>query len=249
MKEQIKKAYKVIDSSSVYILHLIDKYIETLYNIGYSMPQVKRGLIKIAELSAYPEHREKLKADLTKLIEELLSQVDTISYDATPEEDKSGFEMWDSATFLSSVIYSSTFDKRVDDILDTLTVEMNTHIKAAHKANLSKRDAFSSFRLWFTSKDKKKALNEEILKAMDEIGGAPSLNRLNYLFDDMVNRGFHEANIYYWKQAGIRFKQIVAVVDAHTCNACLDLDGRVFPVGELVLPVHGHCRCEEYPVA
>ena len=166
MKEQIKKAYKVIDSSSVYILHLIDKYIETLYNLGYSMPQVKRGLIKIADLSAYPENREKLKAGLTKLIEELLSQVDTISYDATPEEDKSGFGVWNSAAFLSSVIYSSTFDKRVDGILDTLTVEINTHIKISHKANLSKRDALSSFKLWLTSKDKKKALNENILKAI-----------------------------------------------------------------------------------
>lgn len=238
MKESVKKAYKVIDSSSVYISEIINRYIDTLYNLGY------KGDIRISGDSTLKELESELKA----LIEKLLGEVDSISFKATEEDYSTPSLIWNKTAYVSSVIYGSTFDKRVDEIINRLISEISTHAKTAKSIGLSQNAALSQFKQWIARKQSKKSLEEQLNDAMDKLGGQTSLNRLTYLFDDMINRGYHEANIHYWKQAGIRFKQIVAVVDTHTCNTCMDLDGKIFEVDELVLPVHGYCRCEEHPV-
>lgn len=248
MKEYIKEAHKVIDSSSAYVLRLIEGYILTLYELGYNDRDIRRGLLSLLDRPVTRTTLLTLKSELSALLERLLDRVDTLSRDATEDRFKRSIPLWwDKTVFISSVIYASTFDKRVDEIATRLITEIDTHIKASYAQGLTLSEARQSFTNWLTQ-GLKKNVEAEILSAMTALGGVSSLNRLIYLFDDMVNRGFHDANKYYWTQMGVRYKIIIATLDHLTCDECIELHEMIFPIDEDILPVHGYCRCEEYPI-
>lgn len=246
MKKSIDKAYAIVDSSEAIVLKLIEKYAVLMYELGYDSKNYRRDykqrLISVAGIEDSVKELEKeLHLVILRLLDELndISRIATENY--TEEETKA---FWMSNTFIASVIFGSTFEKRIKSSVNRLIKEVDEHLRYAIDSNLSKRVARNSFLSEFLSPSSKKSK----LPFKSELVGRRAVSTLTYLFDDTLNRGFHEANVFYWSNAGIQMKYIVATLDNNTCSVCSDLHLRIFNVDEYILPVHGSCRCEEYPL-
>lgn len=246
MKKYIDRAYAIVDSSEIIVVRLIEKYATLMYELGYDSATYKRNYKeRLTSVAGVEEAVEKLELELRAVVERLLEELNEISRVATEEYTDDKIEsIWLYKPFLASVIFGSTFDKRIKASTNRLIKEIDEHLRYAFDSNLGKRSARRSFIAEFLKPSSKK----EKLPFKSELVGRKAVNTLTYLFDDTLNRGFHEANIFYWEKAGIQMKYIVAVLDGRTCSVCTDLHLRIFDVSEHVLPVHGSCRCEEYPL-
>ena len=246
MKKSIDRAYKIVDSSELIVIKLIEKYAILMYELGYDSVRYKRSYKqRLSSVEGVDTAVKQLEHELTIVIERLLEELNTISRLATDEyTDEESEGLWLFKPFLASVIFGSTFNKRIKSATDRLVKEIDEHLRYALDSNLSKRSAKKSFLKELTSPARKKSPSP----FKSELVGRKAVSTLTYLFDDTLNRGFHEANIHYWTKAGIQMKYIVAVLDSKTCSVCTDLHLRIFNVDEQILPVHGSCRCEEYPL-
>lgn len=58
-----------------------------------------------------------------------------------------------------------------------------------------------------------------------------------------------EADIVRWRESGVDKVQWLAVLEAHTCGACQERDGRVYELKKILdrPPLHPNCRCTLVP--
>ena len=95
MKKSIDRAYKIVDSSELIVIKLIEKYAILMYELGYDSARYKRSYKqRLSSVEGVDTAVKQLEYELTIVIERLLEELNTISRLATDEytdEESEGF--------------------------------------------------------------------------------------------------------------------------------------------------------------
>lgn len=121
-------------------------------------------------------------------------------------------------------------------------------------------DNFSG-RLWKNQKQLAMSLNDVLLTGLQQ---GKTVTAIAVSLHDKVGNGFsachrlvrtetmhylNSATLQRYKDAGVKYVQILAAQDERTCETCGSYHGKIYPIDKCpVLPFHANCRCTIIPV-
>ncbi len=245
-----EKAFEIADFSHKLTNRVVMTAAKKLIDYGFNYAEFKGRYgkdFKFDNTKKVSKNLSVVREGMEKIVSDLLSDVDEISKKTAknnlgriPDDD------WDKAAFMAALLYGDTYKQRVNKYTDSLKNEIQSYIKVGQEEKMTADGVLH----WFADnvEDPKKddLIVAAIANGMIEMKGLSSYRSFRNLNDDMIVRGFSRANAHYWKMADAKF--IIAVMDDKTCEICASLNGKVFPINEDVIPVHGSCRCIEVPI-
>lgn len=249
--KQIQKAFGIADYSPRFVYRTLMTSANQLIDHGYRRAKFKNKYGKdfhFDRTDKYVEQTTYVNSEIYRMVSEQLDFVETCSLKIAKDQiAKVPKDKWDKEAFLAAVLFNFTFKQRVKEHTKKFKEEVEAYVRVGQEEGMNGDKVVQ----WFMDNIKDPMKDELVIAAItagwiNEMKGMSSYRSMSYLADDTITRGFHAANRHYWIYA--TSKQIIAQRDAHTCSACSDLDGKIFPIEEEVLPVHGSCRCMEIPI-
>lgn len=245
-----KKAHDIADFSHKLTKRAITSVAKTFINYGFSYAEFRNKYgydFQFDKTKRAAKQVTLLKNRMEKIVSDLLDEVSHISqYTAKEHLGRIPEEEWDKEAFIAALLFGDTFKQRVQKHANTFKNEIESFIRVGQEEKMTADGILH----WYVEKMEDPKEDDRIVAAIAagkiKMDGLSSYRSFRNLNDDMVVRGFSKANAHYWKYAEAKF--IVAQEDSHTCDTCIDLNGKVFPIEEDVIPAHGSCRCIEVPI-
>lgn len=248
--KQIQKAFSIADNSHKFVYRILMTSANQLIDHAYRRSKFKNKYGKdfhFDRTDKYVEQTTYVNSETYKMVLEQLGFVETASIKIGKENiERIPKEKWDKEEYLGAVLFGATFKQRMKSYTKKFKEEVEAYVRTGQEQGKNADEVVQ----WFMDNHKDPQKDDIILEAISagwlDLKGQSSYRSIAYLSDDMITRGFHTANRHYWRYASS--KVVVAQKDSHTCSTCSDLDGRILPIEEEVLPVHGSCRCYEIPI-
>lgn len=250
IEKQTKKAFEVADSSHAFTYRAIITGAKRLIDYGFKASE-HRGIygrdLTWQKTKRLAKHTADINSSMHKMVSDLLDEIDSLSSKMAKEnlgsipEDK-----WDKDKYMASIMFSDTFNSRTQKYTEKLKNEVLDFIRVCQEEKMSADQTFRHYVDYLKKPQDSDLIASGIIAGYIKNTGSGVYRSFADLNDDVITRGFHTANRYYWESA--EAKCVIAQKDASTCSICSDLDGKVFPINEDVLPVHLRCRCWELPL-
>lgn len=249
-KNTAKQAFAVADFSHKLTQRVILKSAKKLIDYGFSYSNFRS---KYGHDFSFPKSKRLAKhlgdnrLYMEKVVTDSLDEVEKLSYDTAKKHlGKVPDKRWDKEAFLAILIYGATYKQRVSKYTEQLKNEIEAFIRVGQEEKMTADGVLH----WYAEKIEDPKTDDLIISAISagkiKMEGLSSYRAFRNLNDDMIVRGFAKANAHNWLYAEAKF--IVAQQDSSTCDNCSDIDGKVFPIDEDVIPMHGSCRCIEVPI-
>lgn len=247
---QSKKAFEIADFTKSLTYRIVATAAKKLIDHGYRRADSthKHGFdFHFSQTDAVKDTTTYVNNEMERMVSDLLGDVEAISVKIAKDQiAKIPREKWDKEEFLGLLLFGDTFRQRSVRYTKKLKEELEAYVRVGQSEDMNNAEVVR----WYLDNMEEPQKDELIIAAIGagylEMNGLSAFRSFAYLTNDMVTRGFHTANAFYWRYA--KAKQIIAMRDSHTCQTCQDLDGRILPIEEMVLPVHGSCRCIEIPI-
>ena len=250
IEKDAKKAFEVADFSHSLTYRAMSVAAKRMIKYAYkaSEHQGRFGRdFKWQKTKRLAKHVADLNNAMDKIVSDLIDQIESIAVKTAKEnigeipEDK-----WDKEAYLASLLLGDTFKSRMRRHTDKFKQEILDYVRVGQENKLPADKVFEIYMENIKEPQKHDMIVEAIMSGYVTMAGMSAYRSHANLNDDMLVRGFHNMNRYYWGKAEAKY--IVTVKDSHTCDICVDLDGKVFPIEQDVLPVHLRCRCFEVPL-
>lgn len=248
--KQAKKAFGIAEYSKKLTHRIVATGAKRIIDYSYNSAE-HRGKFgydfSFQNTKRMAKHTADINNGMQKIVKDLLSDVEVVSKKLAKDNiGKVPKDDWDKDAYLASILHGDTFLGRTRKYTDLFKNELLSYIKVGQEENMTADGTLH----WYMENYQEPQKDELIIAALAadkiKLEGLSAYRRFARLNDDMIIRGYHTANRYYWQFAEAKY--IIAVLDDVTCDICADLDGRVFDVKEDLLPVHAHCRCIEVPI-
>jgi len=248
--KQAKKAFEIADYSLILTHRILATAGKKLIDHAYRRSERTKKYGKdfqFEQTDAVKDSTTYINNEMERMVSDLLDEVEKISIKTAKDQiAKIPKEKWDKEAFLAAVLFGLTYRQRCKQYTKVFRDEVEAYVKVGQERGKTAEDTVQWFMDNIQAPIKDDLIDEALAAGWIALSGMPAFKSFARLNDDMVTRGYHTANAFYWRYVGQKY--IIAQRDSHTCSTCSDLDGKVFPIEEMVLPVHGSCRCIEIPM-
>lgn len=239
------RVWKIYNATEERNRELLEFYLDASRAIKEELYDLAEKYSKDGVLSLSEMHKQNRLTELNQKYEDIAKNLgEKIEKTATDNMHESFKETYkEVAAGMGDIDFAMPNKKLMDKLLDEPW----------------RGDNFSG-RLWKNTKKLAVGLNSILLtslqqgKTVTEIAvglhnfTGQSFNSCHRLVRTETMHYLNSATIQRYKDAGVKYVQVIAAQDERTCDTCGAYNGKIYPIDKCpVLPFHANCRCTIVP--
>ncbi|HBV83586.1 MAG TPA: hypothetical protein DEB74_12525 [Lachnospiraceae bacterium] len=239
------RVWKIYNATEERNRELLEFYLDASRAIKEELYDLAEKYSKDGVLSLSEMHKQNRLTELNQKYEDIAKNLgEKIEKTATDNMHESFKETYkEVATGMGDIDFAMPNKKLMDKLLDEPW----------------RGDNFSG-RLWKNTKKLAVGLNSILLtglqqgKTVTEIAvglhnfTGQSFNNCHRLIRTETMHYLNSATIQRYRDAGMKYVQVIAAQDERTCDTCGTYHGKIYPIDKCpVLPFHANCRCTIVP--